>query len=219
MIRVLLVDDHDLVRMGVRRLLEDRSGQAGIEVIAEAASGEQAIEAAREHRPDVVLMDVDMPGMGGVEATRRLRAHWPAMKVLILTVHDDGPFPRWLLEAGASGYLTKGCHADEMALAIRRVMEGQRYLSPEIAQTLALSLLEKDESSPLDRLSQREHQILVMLTQGQSIQAISDALCLSPKTISTYKARMQEKLGVDGDAELFRLAVKLGLIRVDPEPG
>lgn len=216
MIRVLVVDDHELVRTGIRRLLEDRSEQAGIAVVGEAASGEEALEKVRDLHPDVVLLDLSMPGIGGLEALRRIRRHDPGVKVIILTVHSQGPLPRRLLEAGAMGYLTKGCHVDEILTAIQRVVQGERHISAEIAQQLALSMLPGGEASPLDRLSERELQILLMLTQGHKPQSISAKLCLSPKTVSTYKSRLQNKLNAHSDADLIRLAMQHGLLEKTP---
>jgi len=212
MIRVLLVDDHGLVRTGIRRLLEDHGRERGIEVVAEAASGEEALELSRQEPPDVVLMDVNMPGIGGLEATRRLLQHEPSIKVIALTVHARGPVPKRLLEVGATGYLTKGCSVDEMITAIVRVARGERYLCAEIAEQLALSLIPSHGESPLDTLSYRELQILLLITEGHKGQAISQQLHLSPKTVSTYKRRLLEKLGVQSDAELMRLAMKQGLV-------
>ncbi len=212
MIKLLLVDDHDLVRMGIRRLMEDHSVKEGIEVIAEASSGEEAIQMVRTHRPDVVFLDVNMPGIGGLEATRRMLQIKSDLKIVALTVHADGPIPKLLLEAGAVGYLTKGCNVDEMIAAVRKVSRGEHYIAAEIAQQLALGLLAGPHESPFDALSQREMQILLMITQGQKSQAISEQLHLSPKTVSTYKSRLQDKLNVKGDVELVRLAIRHGML-------
>jgi len=208
MINVLLVDDHELVRTGIKRLLNDARG---IRVYAEVDSGEAALEAVRGKRPDVVLMDVSMPGIGGLEATRRLTQNYPDLKVIILTVHTDDPFPGQLLKAGAVGYLSKGCSVDEMVTAIKQVNQGERYISPMVAQTLALSLLPGSDS-PFEKLSQRELQVMLMLMQGQKLTDISDKLCLSPKTVSTYRYRLYDKLGVRSDAELTRLAIRHGML-------
>jgi two-component system invasion response regulator UvrY len=215
LIKLLLVDDHGLVRRGIRRLIEDHSVKEGIEVIAEAATGEEAISIVRECTLDVVLMDVNMPGIGGLEATRRMLQINPQLKIIVLTVHADGPFPKRLLEAGAVGYLTKGCAVDEMVKAIRRVVEGKRYIAAEIAQQLALSLLPGADKSPFDTLSPREMQILLMITQGHQVQNISRQLCISPKTVSTYKSRLQRKLNVESDVGLVRLAIQHGMLEKD----
>jgi two-component system invasion response regulator UvrY len=209
MIRVLLVDDHKLVRTGIRKILED---SAGISVIGEADSGEQGIELARSLKPDVVLLDVSMPGIGGLEATRKLLAIDPTVRIIVVSVHAQEPVPGKLLEAGAYGYLTKGCAADEVVTAVRRVHAGERYLTTEIARALALGAVSGKGGSPVDHLSQREMQVMLMVTQGQSIQEISERLHLSPKTVSTYRYRLFEKLGVHNDVELTRFAIRHGLI-------
>lgn len=211
MIKVLVVDDHDLVRMGIARMLADI---AGIEVIGEAACGEDAIKLARDLLPHVVLMDVRMPGIGGIEATRKLlRAH-PDMRVLAVTVCNEEPFPSRLLKAGAAGYLTKGAALEEMVKAIRMVAVGQRYVSPEVAQQLALKTYD-DKESPFDILSEREMQITMMIVNCQKVQEISDTLFVSPKTVNTYRYRIFEKLGIDSDVELTLLAVRHGLLSTD----
>lgn len=209
MISVLLVDDHELVRTGIRRLLDD---QRGLKVIDEACTGEEAILKARQNKPDVVLMDVNMPGIGGLEATRKLQQFDPSIRVIVCTVHTEEPFPTRLLEAGAAGYLTKGCGIDEIATAIDAVYRGERYICSEIAQHIALSMMPGASPTPFNRLSQREMQVMLMITQGQNVQEISDKLCLSPKTISTYRHRLFEKLGVLNDVELTRLAIRHDMI-------
>lgn len=209
MIKVLLVDDHELVRIGIKRLLQDVNG---IKVIGEASNGEEGIRIAKELIPDVVLMDVQMPGIGGLEATRKMIRNNVDIKVLALTVFDDEPYPSRLLQAGAVGYITKGCDAEEMIRAIRTVHSGQRYISTEIAQQLALKRFVKAEASPLDVLSERELQIMIMITSGQKVQDISDKLCLSPKTVNSYRYRIFEKLNLESDVELTLLAIRLGLV-------
>ena len=211
MVRVLLVDDHDLVRTGIRRLLEDNEG---IQVVAEARNGEEALSAVQATQPEIVLMDVNMPGMGGLEATRKLLRINPHLKIIVLSVHVEGLVPKRLLEAGAVGYLTKECSAEEVVLAVRTVKRGQRYISREVAQNLALNNV-TGKAGGLDALSQRELQVLLMITQGRSIQEISDSLFLSPKTVSTYRSRIFKKLAVDSDVELTHLALRHGII----EPG
>ena len=212
-IRVMLVDDHDLVRFGIKSLLQN---QVGIEVVADAESGEQCLEMCREDAPDVILMDVNMPGIGGFEATHRLQTICPETKIIIITVHSDGPLPKRLLEAGAVGYLTKGCEVQEMVDAIHKVSKGLKYIAPSIAQQLALSMLPGNDS-PIDTLSQRELQVLLMISQGQRTSTISDKLNLSPKTVSTYRKRLHEKLGVTNDVEMMRLAIQHGILDDDIE--
>ncbi len=212
MIKVLVVDDHDLVRMGITRMLADISG---IKVVGEAATGEEALRQARELNPQVVLMDVKMPGIGGLEATRKLLRQDPDIRVVAVTVCDEEPFPSRLLKAGAAGYLTKGAALEEMVKAIRAVASGQRYISPEIAQQLALKNLEEEKASPFEVLSDREMQITMMIVNCQKVQEISDRLFLSPKTVNSYRYRIFEKLSIDSDVELTLLAVRHGLLSAD----
>lgn len=217
MITVLLVDDHDLVRAGIRSLLADLND---IKVIGEASSGEEAVRIAREKHPNVVLMDVRMPGIGGLEATRKLLRADPDIKVIALTVCGEEPFPSKLLQAGAAGYLTKGSGIDEMVQAIHSVHTGKRYISPEVAQQLALKHLSDDKASPFDALSERELQVMLMITSGQKVQEISDKLCLSPKTVNSYRYRLFDKLNVHSDVELTHLAIRHGILdteTIDPE--
>lgn len=209
MIKVLLVDDHELVRMGIKRLLQDVQG---IKVIGEAGTGEDAVLIAKETMPDVVVMDVHMPGIGGLEATRKMIRHNPDIKILALTIYEDEPYPSRLLQAGASGYITKGCDPAEMIRAIRTIYTGQRYISPNIAQQIAIKRFTKGEESPLDLLSERELQIMLMITQGQKVQDISKKLCLSPKTVNSYRYRIFDKLNIHSDVELTLMAMRLGMI-------
>jgi len=207
---VLVVDDHDLVRTGISRMLADISG---LQVIGQADSGEDAIRKARELKPDVVLMDVKMPGIGGLEATRKLLRSYPDLKVIAVTICEEDPFPTRLLQAGAAGYLTKGAALEEMVQAIRMVFGGQRYISPQIAQQLALKSFQPQISeSPFDLLSEREIQIALMIANCQKVQSISDKLCLSPKTVNTYRYRIFEKLSITSDVELALLAVRHGMV-------
>jgi two-component system, NarL family, invasion response regulator UvrY len=221
MIDLLLVDDHELVRLGIRGLLSERATTTGIYVVGEAGTGEEALDMARRLRPDVVLMDLNMPGIGGLEATRQIVRNQPGVKVLVLTATDEGPFPRWMLEVGAAGYLTKGCRIEEMIAAIQGAVRGERHISPEVAQRLAVeNACGKDpHGNPFDRLSHRERQILLMILKGQKPQIISDALNISPKTVSTYKCRMLDKLGLSTDLELLTLAMRHGLIQGDTDSG
>ena len=210
MIKVLIVDDHDLVRTGFKHILLDAEG---FEVVGEATSGEQAIEVAKQSCPDIVLMDINMPGIGGIEATRRIRHHFPQIQVIAVTVHSDTPFPEQLHDAGALGYMNKGASAHELLQAIRTVASGKPYICSSVSQKMTLAKLSGvGQETPFDVLSQREMQIMLMITQGQKTQDISDALCLSPKTISTYRHRLYEKLGVETDVGLAHMALKYGLI-------
>ena len=209
MIKLMVVDDHELVRTGITRILNDAPG---IVVIAEAASGEEALTIAHQSKPDVLLMDVSMPGIGGLEATRKLVKSGAGLNIIVLSVHSEEPFPSRMMEAGAQGYLTKGCAVEEILLAIKTVHSGDRYISADVAQKLALKMVPGGEMSPFDSLSAREMQVMLMLTQGQRTQDISDSLNLSPKTISTYRHRLYEKLSVGSDADLTRMAISYGII-------
>lgn len=157
-------------------------------------------------------MDVNMPGIGGLEATRKLLQIHDDMKVIVVTIHVEEPFPSRLLKAGASGYLTKGCAVTEIVDAIRSVHNGKRFIGKDVAQQLALTMLPGNDKSPFDALSQRELQVMLMVTQGLKIQEIADKLCLSPKTVSTYRYRLFEKLDVKSDVELTHLAMRHGMM-------
>lgn len=210
MIKILLVDDHDLVRTGVRRLLADAPG---LEVIAEARTGEDGIRLAKELKPDVVLMDVKMPGIGGLEATRKLLRNDRDVKIIALTSCQEDPFPSRLLQAGAMGYLTKGASPAEMIQAIKLVFRGQRYLNPEVAQQLALKHVSPNqEDTPFECLSGREMQVLMMISRGQVVQDIAQKLCLSTKTVNSYRYRLFGKLHVNNDVELTHLAIRHGIL-------
>ena len=208
--RVLIVDDHDLVRFGFKSLI---GSQDGVEVLGTLSSGEEAVNWCRDNRGeiDVILMDVNMPGIGGIEATHRISKAWPDIGIIIVTVHDAGPLPKQLLNGGAKGYLTKGNSVEEMITAITDVHNGKHYIAKDIAQQLALSVLPGD-TNPVDNLSMRETQVLMMIAQGTKTNKISEILHLSPKTISTYRARLYEKLDVSSDVEMLHLAMKYGVL-------
>jgi len=208
MIGVLLVDDHKLIRTGIKLMLDKT---ADIRVLGEASTGEEAVEQARALKPQVILMDVSMPGIGGLEATRKLAMSLPEIRIIVLSAQTAEPFPMRLMEAGASGYLTKDSAEDEIIIAIRRVHAGERYIAADIARQLAMQAVNRSSSSPFDQLSSREMQVMIMATKGHSVQEISDKLHLSPKTVSTYRSRLFEKLGVANDVELTRLALRYGV--------
>ncbi len=205
LIKVLIVDDHALVRMGIRRLLEDLPD---MEVVAEAESGEVALALVKTHQPDVVLLDMKMPGIDGWEVTRRLKKSNPNVRVIAVTAMSTEPLPSRVLQLGAMGYLTKESGVEEMASAIRKVIRGEKYLSAEIAQKMAISSLQASQESPFDLLSEREMQVMLMITSGMEVQDIADRLFLSSKTINGYRYRMFEKLGIKNDVELTYMAMK-----------
>lgn len=208
MIRIVLVDDHTLVRTGLRLILEK---QADMEVVGDAEDGVHGLALIKQLRPDVALIDVHMPGISGVELTERVRRAKLDTRIVILTMADQAPFPRRLLEAGACGYLTKGCPADELVKAIRQIAEGGRYLGSEVAQQIALAKV-NGEASPFDELSARELEVAMMLAQGRNSKTIATRLHLSEKTVSTYKARLLEKLQIDNIVALAHLASVYGLL-------
>lgn len=212
MIKVLLVDDHDLVRTGIRRLLDDAKG---IKVVAEAATGEEAVQYCRTNEPDVVLMDMNMPGIGGLEATKKILRYTPDVKVLFLTVHMEAPIPTKVMQIGAAGFLTKSTAPQEMFQAIKAVNRGQRYITPDIAQQMALSQFQTPEASPLINLSERELQIMMMITSGDKVVDISTQLNLSSKTINSYRYRLFTKLDVSNDVELTHLAIRYGIHNIE----
>ena len=208
MIKVLLVDDHEIVRSGVEALLNKAKD---IKVVAVAKTGEDSVEAVARHRPDVVVMDINMPGIGGIEACRRILNDNPEVKIIALSVCNDGPIPLQLLRMGALGFISKSSPVDEMVTAIRRVMTGQRYLCAEVANNIAFLGLPGHES-PFSKLSQREAEVVSLILQGKTIKEMSEMLALSDKTINTYRYRLYEKLKVKNDVELTRLAIKFEYI-------
>jgi two-component system invasion response regulator UvrY len=198
-----------MVRHGIRRLLDDHPRMS---VIAEAETCERGVELARKHRPDVVLIDAGMSGMGGLEATRRIKSSLAFVGIVTLISQPDELIPTRMLDAGACGCLTKDCSIDEVIVAIESAIRRERYISADIARLIALSMVPGRRQSPFETLSQRELQVMMMVTEGQTVQAISSSLCLSPKTVSTYRYRLFDKLGVDNDVELTHLAIRHGII-------
>ncbi len=224
-IKILLVDDHDVVRTGLRSFL---SGQADVQVVAEARNGEEALLCAEELKPDLVIMDITMPGMDGLEATRKLKARQPECLVLALTVHEDKQYFMEMLSAGASGYITKQAAADDLMAAIRAVAAGQVYLQPALARWLLedYQRLAKQEETQaqtcpaengepavgLDILSQREREVLELVGQGLNNHQIGKQLGLSPKTIARHRERIMNKLNMHSRTELVKFAIRTGLI-------
>jgi two-component system invasion response regulator UvrY len=209
MIRVLLVDDHAVVRTGFRLLLQARPDVA---VVGEAESGEAACQRYVELSPDVVVMDIAMPGMGGIEALRRIRAHDPQARVLALSAHDDPMHARRALREGALGFLSKRSAPEALLEAVAGIGSGQRYIDPRVAQRLALEDIAGTESSPIKRLSEREFDVFIRLARGTSVQRIADELRLSASTVGTHLYNVKQKLGVSNQSELTLLAIRYGLI-------
>ncbi len=207
-VRVMLVDDHAVVRMGFRLLLE---GAADLKVAAEANSGEEAVRSFAEVKPDVVVMDISMPGIGGLEAIDRILAREPQARILVLSAHEDIMHARRVLKAGAAGYLTKRSAAEALIDAIRQVAQGKTYLEPSIAQQLALQQLSGDKS-PVDMLSEKEFKVFLALAKGKSVAEIAEVMSLSPRTVGTHLYNIKQKLGASNSAELAIMAIRAGLV-------
>jgi len=209
MIRVMLVDDHALVRMGFRMLLAD----ARVEVVAEFDNGEQACAEYARIKPDVVVMDLSMPGMGGIEAVRRLVAQDPKARILALSAHEDTAHPQRVLRAGALGYLTKRSAPDALIAAVTAVAAHQAYVDSQTAQGLAMAQV-KGDTSPADSLSEREFSVFIQLALGHSVAQIADNLKLSPSTVGTHLYHVKQKLGANNQSELTLVALQWGLIQI-----
>ena len=211
MIKLLLVDDHTLVRTGIKSLLSD---VAGFKIVGEASTGEEAVRLSKQLLPDVILMDIGMPGIGGLEATVKLQRFNPDAKILILTAREDLFFPERLLQAGAFGYITKGAPVEEMVRAIRSVHVGQRYIASDIATQLAIKQISQPEGCPFDALSERETQIARMTAQGLKPTEIAEELDISHKTVNSYRYRIFEKLKITSNVELTHCAVQHGFLEL-----
>jgi two-component system response regulator NreC len=224
-IRLILVDDHDVVRTGVKTFLEK---QPGLQVVGEAGSGEQAIAIANELNPDVIVMDITMPGMDGLEATRHIKSLCPECRVLALTVHEDKQYFFEMLAAGASGYITKQAAADELVAAIRVVAQGHVYLQPALARWLLEDYIRLSGSSTYESreqaagskkkagqpvLSRRELQVLELVAQGNTNQHISEILGISPKTVARHRERIMARLNLHSAAELVKYAIRSGIVQ------
>ncbi len=210
-IRILLADDHAVLRAGLRALL---TVQGDLEVVGEASEGAEAIRLCQALRPDVVVMDISMPGVGGIEATARIKRDLPGTKVLILSMHDDRGYLRQVLRAGASGYVLKKAADTELLAAIRAAARGEVFLDPALAKALVDEVMEpKAAGGEPPALSEREREVLRLLAHGHTNQQVADRLCISVKSVETYKARLMEKLGLKGRAELVRHALQHGLLK------
>ncbi|MBL1319993.1 MAG: response regulator transcription factor [Methylophaga sp.] len=205
---ILLVDDHELVRAGFRRLLEDNEQFI---VIAEAGSGEQAVQDYAKHKPDAVVMDISMPGIGGIGAIERIIARYPDARILVLSVHEDSIFTTRALQAGAKGFIPKRSAPEEMIKALALVAQGKMSIDPEIAQQIAMQKL-TGADNVLEVLSQREFEVFRLLAEGKSVNEIADILSLSPKTVGTHHTNIRQKLNVSNSAELARLAIRSGVL-------
>ena len=207
-IKILLVDDHAVVRMGFKMLIE---AEADIKVIGEAESGEVAVKLFQELKPDIIVMDITMPGIGGLEAIASIMAKDKNTKILVLSAHEDSVHPKRVLNAGAMGYLTKRSAAEELIKAIKSIYQGKRYLEPNIAQQMAITQL-SGETNPVEILSDREFEVFMALAKGKSTNEIADTLCLSPRTVGTHLYNIKQKLNANNSAEIALIAIRCGLI-------
>lgn len=206
-ISVMLTDDHAVVRSGLRRLLEQHDA---ITVIAEADSGEQAYQHFGEYNPDILVMDISMPGMGGLEALRRIKHRYRAAKVIIFSMHENTTFVTQALTAGAMGYVAKSGDSQDLVQAILEVAQGKNYLSPSIAEKVTLQTLNDD--APIDKLTAREFEIFRLLAEGKIVDDISSLLNIGYKTVANYQTILKQKLGINSPVDLVRLAIKHGVI-------
>ena len=207
-IRVILVDDHSVVRMGFKMLIESESD---MEVICEAESGEEGIKVFKELKPDVVVMDITMPGIGGLESIERILAFDKNAKILVLSAHEDSVHPKRVLNAGALGYLTKRSAAEELIKAIRSISSGKKYLEATIAQQMAITQL-SGENNPVEVLSDREFEVFMALAKGKSTNELAETMHLSPRTVGTHLYNIKQKLNANNSAEIALIAIRCGLL-------
>ena len=215
MYNMLIVDDHDIVRKGIKETLAD-SDSINIKVLAEASNGEEAIKFMRNNgqKIDIVLMDISMEGIGGFEATRRILRLYPKIKIIVVSMHEQEPYPSQFLKTKVSGYISKKTLLQNLVKAIKTVIKGKRYVDAEIAQNLALNRYSNKESV-IRILSQRELQVMMMIIEGEVVNDISSKLHLSPKTVNSYRYRIFAKLGVKNNVALTHLGMQLGMIETD----
>ena len=207
-IKVLLVDDHSVVRMGFKMLIE---AESDMEVISEAESGEDGIKVFKELKPDLVVMDITMTGIGGLESIERILAYDKNAKILVLSAHEDSVHPKRVLNAGALGYLTKRSAAEELIKAIRSVHSGKKFLEADIAQQMAITQL-SGENNPVEVLSDREFEVFMALAKGKSTNEIAETMHLSPRTVGTHLYNIKQKLNANNSAEIALIAIRCGLL-------
>lgn len=210
-IRIMLVDDHELVRTGFRSLLNNLTG---IEIVAEAGDGSQALQMVEVHRPDIVLMDIAMPGLSGLEATLQMTQKYPATRVIIVSMHANSEYARRAVRAGAAGYLLKDSNTAELEMAIRAVARGETYLTPTISKHIMTDYARRmdEDASPLDRLTPRQREILALLAEGYSRKEIAKRLNISVKTFDTYRQQLMQQLDIHDRAGLTQIAAQMGLV-------
>jgi DNA-binding NarL/FixJ family response regulator len=209
MIRVVIADDHTLVREGLKQLLR---AAGGIDVIGEARDGHDVLKIVRESDFDVLLLDMSMPGKSGMELIKQVKSEKPRLRILVLSMHQEHQYAVRAIKSGASGYLTKDSASTQLVSAIEKVAGGGAFISAEVAEQLALGAMPQSEGLPHTALSDREYQVFRMIVSGQAVTAIADELNLSVKTVSTHKARLMEKMGIDNPAELVRYAIRHRLV-------
>ena len=209
MIRLMLADDHAIVRSGLKQLL---SLAPDLRVVGEAVDGASVLDALRAQLPDLVLLDINMPGLSGPDLIARIRSHWPALPVLVLSMHNEPQVAARVLKAGASGYVTKDSEMDVLLIAIRRVAGGGRFIAPALAERLVFDVSLSSDQLPHSLLSERELEVLKLLVAGKGVNDIATQLCISNKTVSTHKTRLLEKLNLASTAELVRYALQHGLL-------
>ncbi len=210
MIRIAIVDDHALVRAGLRQYLQEH---VDLRITAECANAREALDVVRQEAADVMLLDLSMPGQSGVDALQAIKARAPALPVLILSSFPEAHYATTLLRQGAAGYLAKDCDPDEIVKAIRTVALGRRYITAGVAERLAAGLVEPNAKAPHELLSEREFQVFLRLAQGETIGQLAQSLSLSVKTVSTYRTRVMEKMGLASNSDLTYYALKNGLIQ------
>ncbi|MDD2671711.1 MAG: response regulator transcription factor [Syntrophales bacterium] len=209
MIKILIADDHPIVRQGLKQILAEESdmGEFG-----EAQNSQEVMDLIRKKEWDIVILDITMPGRGGLEILKEIRSERPKLPVLILSIHPEDQYAVRALKAGAAGYMTKESAPDDLIKAIRKVLKGGKYISPTLAESLALFLERDDRKSPHEKLSDREYQVMCMIAEGKKVKEIADTLALSVKTISTYRARILEKMRMRSNADLIHYAIQNKLI-------
>jgi DNA-binding NarL/FixJ family response regulator len=210
-IRVMLADDHALVRAGLRALLQSLDG---VQVVAEVGGGHEALQAVSKHQPDVVLMDIAMPGMNGLEAAERMMKQWPSVRLIILSMYTNEDYVRQALSAGAAGYLQKGADPAELELAIKAVMRGETYLTPAVSKQVVHNYLEQGgkKSGTLQELTPRQREVLQLIAEGHSTKDMAQRLNLSVKTIETHRTELMHRLDIHDVAGLVRYAIRIGLV-------
>ena len=209
MIKVLMVDDHIMVREGIKRIIDDTKD---IDIVAEAASGEEALKALNNIGVDIVLLDISMPGKNGIQTLKEIKKHNPTMKVLMLSMHAEEQYAMRAIKAGASGYLTKDSASDKLVTAIRKIEQGRKHISPEVAELLVTDIYHNEEKDLHSLLSDREFEILKCIIKGDSLKKIASNLSISDKTVSTYRSRLLKKLNLTNTADLIKYGINQNLL-------